>query len=254
MEEEKKEEENDLGKAITEALMEAFEKDKKPLGVDLTIRKGESRKLYDPVPVDINGHIDAPYRWIKARKDAFEHRKAHILVNRDEFKITLAINDRDHFSDQIVGTLEESSEFKDMGINNGDYLSAFDLADLIKKNRIYFCDKLAAMKLVTELRKFNAKVNSEIEESDDKRGNTKMNRSQVVTSNIPEGFSLSIPVFKGQKDVTFKVEIEVNPTNLSCTLTSSEANDYVKTERDTIIDEQLENITKEANDIVIIEV
>ena len=254
MEQEKKEEENDLSKMFIKALIEESKKDKCPLGVDLTIRKGESRKLYDPVPIDISGHIDAPYCWIKARKDAFEHNTAHILVNRDEFKITLAINDRDHFSDQIEGKLEESSEFKDMGINSGDYLSAFDLADLIKKNRIYFCDKLAAMKLVTELRKFNAKVNSEIEESDDKRGNTKMNRSQVVTSNIPEGFSLSIPVFKGQKDVTFKVEIEVNPTNLSCTLTSSEANDYVKTERDTIIDEQLENITKEANDIVVIEV
>lgn len=103
---------------------------------------------------------------------------------------------------------------KKFAINTGDYIGAFEMADMIKAYRSYFTSQADAMKLVNELRNFKAKIDKEIEASDDKRGNTKFLRSQIVESNLPKSFKLEIPIFKGQPKKTIEVEVEVNPDNL----------------------------------------
>ena len=222
-------------------------------GKDIVIRFGDALPLKEPKYVSIHGTIDAPARWVEKRKDDIVSADAHILVDRDHMTITLNTDENNFYSDQIVGTLTLSTEMQEFGINTGEYMSCFDMADRIKQLRTYFETQQDAMKLVTELRNFKAKVDKELELSDDKRGNQKILRAQTVESNLPKSFNVNMPIFKGTEKRTFEVEVEINPNDLSCTLVSPDAHDIVVQERDSQMDAVLGRIGEAAPNIVIIE-
>lgn len=222
-------------------------------GKDIVIRFGDALPLKEPKHVSINGTIDAPARWVEKRKDDIVSADAHILVDRDHMTITLNTDENNFYSDQIVGTLTLSTEMQEFGINTGEYMSCFDMADRIKQLRTYFETQQDAMKLVTELRNFKAKIDKELELSDDKRGNQKIMRAQTVESNLPKSFNVNMPIFKGTEKRTFEVEVEINPNDLSCTLVSPDAHDIVVQERDNQMDAVLVRIAEAAPNIVIIE-
>ena len=222
-------------------------------GKDMVIRFGDALPLKEPKYVSINGTIDAPARWVEKRKDDIVSADAHILVDRDHMTITLNTDENNFYSDQIVGTLTLSTEMQEFGINTGEYMSCFDMADRIKQLRTYFETQQEAMKLVTELRSFKAKIDKELELSDDKRGNQTIMRAQTVESNLPKSFKVNMPIFKGTEKRTFEVEVEINPNDLSCTLVSPDAHDIVVQERDSQMDAVLGRIGEAAPNIVIIE-
>ena len=109
------------------------------------------------------------------------------------------------------------------------------------------------MKLVSELQNFRAKVDKEIENSNNNRGDRRMLVNQVVQSNLPEAFNLIIPLFKGTPKSTIQVEVYVNPNDFSCTLVSPEAVEIMQGARDNIIDSVLTEIINLCPGIVIIE-
>lgn len=222
-------------------------------GKDMVIRFGDALPLKEPKYVSIHGTIDAPARWVEKRKDDIVSADAHILVDRDHMTITLNTDENNFYSDQIVGTLTLSTEMQEFGINTGEYMSCFDMADRIKQLRTYFETQQDAMKLVSELRNFKAKVDKELELSDDKRGNQKILRAQTVESNLPKSFNVNMPIFKGTEKRTFEVEVEIAPNDLSCTLVSPDAHDIVVQERDNQMDAVLGRIGDAAPNIVIIE-
>lgn len=222
-------------------------------GKDMVIRFGDALPLKEPKYVSINGTIDAPARWVEKRKDDIVSADAHVLVDRDSMTITLNTDENNFYSDQIVGTLTLSTEMQEFGINTGEYMSCFDMADRIKQLRTYFETQQEAMKLVTELRSFKAKIDKELELSDDKRGNQTIMRAQTVESNLPKSFKVNMPIFKGTEKRTFEVEVEINPNDLSCTLVSPDAHDIVVQERDSQMDGVLVRIAEAAPNIVIIE-
>lgn len=222
-------------------------------GKDMVIRFGDALPLKEPKYVSIHGTIDAPARWVEKRKDDIVSADAHILVDRDHMTITLNTDENNFYSDQIVGTLTLSTEMQEFGINTGEYMSCFDMADRIKQLRTYFETQQDAMKLVTELRSFKAKIDKELELSDDKRGNQTIMRAQTVESNLPKSFKVNMPIFKGTEKRTFEVEVEINPNDLSCTLVSPDAHDIVVQERDSQMDAVLGRIAEAAPNIVIIE-
>lgn len=220
---------------------------------ETVIRFGEAIPLKEPKAVSISGTIDAPARWVEKRKDDIVSADAHVLVDRNRMTITLNTDENSAYMDQIVGTLTLSTEMQEFGINTGEYMSCFDMADRIKQLRTYFETQQEAMKLVTELRSFKAKIDKELELSDDKRGNQTILRAQTVESNLPKSFKVNMPIFKGTKKRTFEVEVEINPNDLSCTLVSPDAHDIVVQERDSQMDGVLVRIAEAAPNIVIIE-
>lgn len=242
--------ENKTEQAVAEQIAEQLAKQGK---AELIIRKGEAAKLYDPERIEIKGNIDSPARWLEKRHTEIDQKTAHVIVNRDAMVILLITEETSKFKTQVAGQLQISTELRKFGINTGDYISNFDMADRIKLLRSYFETQSQAMKLVTELRNFKAKVDREIELSDDKRGNARQLRSQIVESNLPDKFNINVPVFKGQDKQTIEVEVEINPTDLSCTLVSPEANDIVTTKRDELMDAVIEAIKETCPEIVIIE-
>lgn len=238
---------------LAEAAHKAFETADGAEPIQIVVREGKANDVKEPHGLNIRGNIDSPYRFLHQRKDDILVHEAHVEVNRDEMNIELVNDEHSAYADRVSGYLTLSQNFKTLGVNDGEYVSNFDLADRIKKLRTLFESRDAAMRLVSELRNFKAKIERELELSDDKRGNVNIRKSQIVESNLPESLKVTVPIFKGMEPITFEVEVEVNPNDLSCTLTSPEANDIIRTSRDNIIDEELSRIEKECPELLIIE-
>lgn len=221
---------------------------------EVVIREGKALPIHEPVKVDIAGTIDAPLRFIEKRKDILNHDTCHILVERERRIIALQCSENNYFGSRIAGTLELSPEFQKLNINSGEYLTHFEMAELFKMNRSLFENKSVAMRLVSDLQNFKAKVDKEVEESNNNRGDRRLLYSQAVQHNLPESFKLNIPLFKGQPKITIEVEVYIEPNNFNCTLISAEANDIINEGRDEIMDEVLRQIQELTPNIVIIEV
>ena len=225
-----------------------------PAGVgEIIIREGKAVELKEPVKVKIQGTIDAAARWLETRFYCIKEKTCHVIVNREQLTIALQCNENNHYGTLVVGSLTLSPEYKRFGINEGEYITNFEMAELIKMNRSFFENKSVAMKLVTDLQNFKAKVDKEIEQSNNNRGDRRILINQAVEHNLPEAFTLILPIFKGTAKQTIAVEVYVNPSDFSCTLVSPEANDLVEEMRDREIDAVLERIKEGCPDIVIIE-
>ena len=207
---------------------------------EIIIRTGAALQQHEPLKVVISGQIDAPLRWIEKRSIAPE---SYIVVNREAMTIDFVEDEKKYDGTVITGRIEISPEFQRFGINNEERrLSTFDMADFIKMNRSFFETRNDAMMLVSLLRNFKAKVDKDMEQSDDRRGNNRVLLNQTVESNIPEAFRLNIPIFRGQPAVTIEVEVDIDPKDFSCALVSPEAADYIHDERDKVIDGVIDKI------------
>lgn len=241
---------NGAGKALGEATMMT----PPDFQHTLVIRTGEALKPQEPRTVYITGVIDSPLRWLEKRKDIIDQKQCNIVVNRDDMDINLIMKEHDYYADRIEGRLLISTEFKKFGINSGEYTTGLQLSDLIRMNRSCFEDKKKAMELVTIMRNFKATVTTQLEMSDDKKGNTAQLRRQTVEGHQPPAFELCIPIFKGQPKVKFTVEIDIDPDTLQATLVSPDAQDLIVGNRDFLIDGVLDQIQDLCPDIPIIEI
>lgn len=218
------------------------------------VYEGTAPEIHDPLIIKTAGTLEAPLRWLEKRLETIDQLKAHIISDRELLTIALHLNDKNPFEDTITGKACFHPVFIVFGINSGKYRTAHEMAQLFKMNRSHFENQQTAMKLVTELQNFKAKVDKEIERSDNNRGDKRELMAQVVNSNVPEKFNLNIPIFKGQEKKLIEIEIYINPSDLTCALVSPEANDLTEAFRDMMIDSVLEQIVKIAPEIVIIEV
>jgi len=218
-----------------------------------------------PVKVNLSGTIGAPLEFLTKRKDnlpeeivhnQIDEALCHILVDREKMTITLIINeDNDYRLAKVLGALMEHPKFTEFRINSEARWEPNMLGQFIKMNRAYFIDKDANMKLVTELKNFEANINSKIEKQKSETGSFKDNYSGVVTSNLPDSFKLNIPLFKGGKSEEIEVEFyaNINGREISLQLISPGAAEAMEKVRDEVIDEQLEKIRVLTPGIAIIE-
>lgn len=242
---------------------------------ELIIREGKAQNILDvkpPVKIDLSGNIDSPYQFLSKRfehsKDAnlneetprifnhFDHTRCHVIVNREQVAITLVIDEHDEYNRGTVkGSLALNPKFVEFGINSQKGWDPNELGQFFKMNRAYFPDKSKNMKLVSDLKNFVADVNNTIEKQREDKGSFKDNYSAVVTSNLPESFTLEIPVFKGYQKEMIEVEFyaTVSGRDVELSLISPSATELYESLRDNCIDEQILKIKEVAPEIVIIE-
>ena len=183
-----------------------------------------------------------------------EHNDIFLLVDRDNFSMILEVNtNMSNTKDEFITVLKLSKKIQEFGINEDKSWTTFDLANFIKMNRTYFETKQQAMELVTVLRNFKAKVDKDIENADDTRGNKKLLLQQTVDSNIPESFNLTLPIFKGLPNQTINVEVMIDASDFSCRLISPDASDFIETESKKILDEELDEIKELHPNLKVIE-
>lgn len=220
---------------------------------ELVIRMGEAPEVYNPKGVTVDGTIETPRRWLEKRAQLLNLCQCFLLVNREGHHMQLRINEKDHDEDIINGSLEISEEMKTFDINGKKRLTNFEMARLIKMNRSCFAVKTKAMELVTVLQNFKAKVDKEIEQADNRRGDIKRLTIQAVQSNLPEAFQLMIPVFRGAPKEEILVEVDVDPDDFSCALVSPDAADRVRELAYTMIDDEITIIEEKFPELVIVE-
>lgn len=227
---------------------------------EVIIREGAAPKVLDPkapVKMNVNGTINAPFEYLTKRIDCINQKECHIIVNREKITIELVVNESDEYTrGTIAGTLQYHPKFEEFGINAGKVWSPFDFAMFCKMNRAFFADKNVNMSLVSACKNFTAKVNNQIERAIQENGNRTDNFAQVVNSNLPESFTLSIPIFKGGKkeDLVVETFAKIDGRNVAFVLLSPGAEETLEDLRDKAIDEQLNAIKAIAPDIAIFEV
>lgn len=206
------------------------------------IKFGSKPQDREESPVIIAGNIDVVSTFIEARIAEVMMKPSFIKIE-EEGRITLVVDEKSYFKKTVSGKLELHPDFVKWGINTEKQYSSSDLAQMIKMNRYMLPSTTQAMELVTVFQNLKAKVQKEIELSDDKRGNKTNLQSQVVLNmSIPTGFSIKTPLFKGFPSVQIEVEIAINADTLNIQLVSPVANDIINTTKAGIIAEEVKKI------------
>ena len=229
---------------------------------EVILREGQAVKELEPkapIKTNLSGVIGAPVEYLikRVKTGQFTQERSHLIVDREDIKLTLVINEDDEYNrGQVDGTLEFHPKFTEFGINTGKVWTPTELGLFFKMNRSFFPDKSINMSLVTDLMNFSATVNSKIERSVKESGDRTDNFAQVVNSNLPASFTLDIPIFKGMDSETLEVETfaKVSGREVAFTLLSPGANQTLEEIRDKAIDDQLEQVKSIAPNIAIIEI
>lgn len=216
--------------------------------------------VLEPDKVEISGNITAIFAFLEKRWRAsdgqIDHCRTHILVDRDNLKMMLVVNETDKRERKtVIGAIQLSRQYTAFGVNNKLWEST-DLGNFFRINRSYFEKKDTNMSLVSLLKRFTAKVNTEVEREEKDNGSVTDVYRKVVDSNLPEAFAVRIPIFKGSQPEVFTIEIiaHVEGKHAVLELISPDAEAIVEEVRDKLIDEQIEKIKELAPEIPIIEV
>lgn len=174
----------------------------------LIIREGEAEKISYPWKVVIDGVIGSPKEWFEKRKALHDMDAMHLIYDKSKGTITLVVNER--FPDEgfiVKGALQTHPDLAKFKINTTETRTVKETMNFLKMNRIFFTDKDLNGKIVLSLQNFKAKVEQEIEDISDLRGNEKASKTQKLEAGLAESFEICVPLFKGQAPRTFKVDI-----------------------------------------------
>jgi hypothetical protein len=222
---------------------------------ELIIREGAAELIKEPKIINLEGTIQAPKDYYEKRKDKkqFEPKDCHVIFSYDKLFIKLVVNESNHYSSTIIGKALKNPDLEKFGINSGNKLwTKNGLKQFLKMNRAFFKDIDSNLKMVTNLEKFSAAVQIQIDQHKDDRGNSKNNSEVKIDSNLDMSFDLQMPIFIGQKTSTFKVEIcfDVRDNGITIWLESPELQETIIQQRQILINE---NIDCFKNDFALIE-
>lgn len=223
------------------------------------VNKVNELPVLEPEKVSITGTIGSILSFLEKRwgcDGQIDRGHAHIIVDRDNFSMTLVANETDARNKMIVsGKLQLSRQFAAFHINDGYAWEPIALSQFIKMNRAYFAERDTNMKLVSVFKNFKAKVNTDYERDRKENGSYTDNYSQIVDSNMPDRFSVVLPIFKGTEAQFIEVETyaTIDGHVVPVQLVSPGAQEVVDQTLDTIIDEQIAAIREIAPEIPFIE-
>ena len=216
--------------------------------------------ILEPDKVEISGNITAIFDFLEKRWNAadkqIDHCRTHILVDRDNMQMTLVVNETDKRDmKEVIGAIKLSRQYIAFGVNKKLWEST-ELGNFFRINRSYFEKKDTNMMLVNLLKRFTAKVNTEVEREEKDNGSVTDVYRKVVDSNLPEAFAVRIPIFKGSQPEVFSIEIiaHVEGKHAVLELISPDAEAIVEEVRDKMIDAEIAKIRELAPEIPIIEI
>jgi hypothetical protein len=210
---------------------------------EVVVLTGNAEAVYYEKGIDVkDASIAAVHEFLLKKGTTVEDIvNSKIEFSYDSLYLNLLYSARRRNPDVVKGVLKLHPDLNKFEINGGKSYSTFELADFVKMNRHYFENRDTAMKLVSELRNFEGKVNKAVELKADTRANAKILINQEVESNIPASFILVLPVFIGQKKIRLEVEINIT-ADFSCSLISPDLKQLIDEETKVIIDCELEKI------------
>ena len=140
--------------------------------IEIVLREGKAADQLpnkEPITVETEGTIEAPFRWLEKKIELIDQKKAHIQVSRDEMCISLIDKENDYYANTISGKLKPSKEMTLFGINTDKHWEPAKLSQFCKMQRAFFKNKAENMALVSTLKNFKAKVAQDIERSKEEK-------------------------------------------------------------------------------------
>jgi hypothetical protein len=220
---------------------------------ELVIRHGHAALIHEPNAVELNGVITAPRMFFEKRASLHDPNKCHVVYDRLKGQIVLTVDEQcEDRNYTVTGTLQDNPELAPFKINSTSMMGVKDLMQILKFNRIFFVDQDDNAKIVAALQNFKAKVDQELVDSNDNRGAQNQTKISKLEHSLQESFVLSMPLFKGQPAISFRVEICVQITNggVVVWLESRELKDLQMSSKAAIISKEIEAF----KDIVCIEI
>jgi hypothetical protein len=193
-----------------------------PLGNEITIREGKSIDPKDPVKIEISGTLRTCSDFYKPKAEQFDPQNCHVTIDVNALEIIFFGDEKDHFRTIIKGSLKTFSLLNKFGINNEKKFSSIELAKLLRRHPFLFDDdmKVTWDKLILAMLNFKAKINTIIENEQDMKGNRKYLLEKTVEQSIPDSIVFTCPIFEGEQNLSFKVEI-------CCEATSNDVEFYL---------------------------
>lgn len=212
--------------------------------VELTILEGSAKTQYNPEAVEISGTITAPSIFVKNRDT--DIKTSHCLVSKSEGTMKLVVNEQDTCNKFTVkGKVTFGKVFTELGINTGKAYDPMNLSAKLRLKRSIFKSPAEHTKIVNLLRNIEAKIDQEISNDDDLKGNRKVAFSQKVSSNIPDSITLKLPLIEGDDDVEIGVNVLLQAdgvSNIKCYLESVDGAELIDNRLKTVIDEEVKKI------------
>jgi len=218
--------------------------------VSITVLQGKAPEPVNETGLHINGAIDAPLRYCEARKNDITKESSHAKVSISDGVIVFVADDRmSGLQKQINGKISFGKLFAELGINADRAWSPQELSKKLRLLRSIFPKPVEHMKLVKDLRNLKAKVNQDLENNDDQRGNKSVKLDQTLESNIPEQVTFKLPLIEGDDPDSIGIQVLLvadNALHIQCYLESIDAAELIDQRRDKAvrkIADQLEEFT-----------
>jgi len=207
----------------------------------LTVLEGKTLELKHPKIVNITGTINSPAQFLKQRKETLDVKKCHVIFSYIGMFVKLCIEETDFFGATVTGTTKLNPDLEKFGINNSKIFTIKELKQFLKMNRYFFADIDANMKMVTNLERFSASIQTQIDEHATDRGDKKKSLDVRVDSNLDLNFNLSIAVFVGEAKSKFQVEVccDFRDNAVSVWLESAELQNLIITSREELINKAI---------------
>lgn len=219
---------------------------------------GDAEKKIYPKSINISGVLSAPSDFLKGKIALFKKLDAHLIIDRDNNKMTLNLDERSEKSPvTITGSLKPSEDLAAWQINTSTRWSVSSLLAFVRERKFFFADPMVHSKLISSLQKWNVNVEVVIKQHNDNTGNSLAQLERKVGEiDLVKEFALSIPIYKGYDKKTFVVNIGLDPKNTQVDffLYSDELFFLTRSDREILFNQEIENFKTLGFDCSVVEV
>lgn len=225
-----------------------------PTTDELTIIHKKALDELPPHNFHIDGNIHSVASFITDRFNKSSIQSALpsdsvVIADITKGTLTLTINPDDRYSSTVTGKLVANPDLDLFKINTNKMYDRDELLKLIRFNSYRITNPKP---LIEELQKLRFQASITTQNAKDKRGNLEGSISKSITSEIPTSFILKMPIYQGSAVKAFMVDIvmETSDASVKFWLESTELHQLLVSERDEILNEEIDKITK--NNILVL--
>lgn len=223
---------------------------------DYTIRHGQAEPIKHDKSISISGVLEAPYQFLKGKQ--IDSEKSHLRIYNQEGKLELYVQDTDPNTNHLItGSLTKNSNLCAFQINSLTHRWAIaDFLRFVKQNRYFFANKEQHSRLITNMQAWNAKIETVLVQANDQKGNSNFQIEQKVRAvdGFIDRFELNIPIYQGDVNLKFTVEIGLEPKNTAVLiyLFSDELFELEITQRDLLMKSALSDMSSQTFSKIVI--
>lgn len=223
----------------------------------IIIRQGDALPPNEPKALFITGALIAPLDYFRHRSslDKIDKAKCIVTYHRDEQESFIMFREdpTNQYAANIKGILKINPELALWGINTDKARSVKELAAFLRLKRRFFSNSEEHTTLLKGLQDFSMSTSAQIVDKNDRRGAAETRvAKEVKDHNLPEHFTLEMPLFLGTDAKRFKVTIEFDQRDagLSIYLLSEELLEL----KDALITNEIEKVTAGFEGCAVLEV